>query len=69
MITVQQAAKGLRLSEERIRQLLQQGRIVGAQKFGHVWAIPDSPVIDPPLELKHATKKRQKAAAKVRITP
>ncbi len=60
MLTVTQAAKKLKLSETRIRQLLQQGRIVGAQKFGMVWVIPDEPVIDPPLKAEHRIKRRRK---------
>jgi excisionase family DNA binding protein len=53
MLTVTQAAKKLRLSEDRVRRLLQQGRIVGAQKFGVIWVIPDKIVIDPPLKIEH----------------
>lgn len=64
MITVKQCAKRLKLSEIRVRQLLHQGRIVGAQKFGRDWAIPDPPVIDPPLQLERMTAKRRKAAGK-----
>jgi hypothetical protein len=56
MLTVAQAAKKLRLSEERVRQLLQTGRIVGAHKFGVVWIVPDEIVIDPPLKLEHRIK-------------
>ena len=59
MITVAQAAKKLRISEVRLRQLLLEGRIVGAQRFGRAWAIPDKPVIDPPLMKKHRRKKRK----------
>ena len=53
MLTVTQAAKKLRLSEDRVRKLLQTGRIVGAQKFGMVWVIPDKIIIDPPLKAEH----------------
>ena len=60
MITVAQAAKKLRLSETRLRQLLLEGRIVGAQYFGRVWAIPDKPVIDPPLKIKHRAKRKER---------
>lgn len=38
--TVAEAAAKVDVCEQRIRQLLQQRRIVGAQKFGHVWMIP-----------------------------
>jgi hypothetical protein len=59
MITVTQAAKKLRISAVRLRQLLLAGRIAGAQRFGRAWAIPDKPVIDPPLMKKHRRKKRK----------
>jgi len=59
MLTVRQAAKKLRLSEVRLRQLLLDGRIVGAEKFGRDWAIPDRPVIDPPLKVEHRRKERK----------
>jgi len=59
VITVAQAAKKLRLSETRLRQLLLEGRIVGAQHFGPVWAIPDKPVIHPPLKIKHRQKRKE----------
>jgi hypothetical protein len=57
MITVTQAARKLRLSAVRLRQLLLEGRIVGAQRFGRAWAIPDKPAIHPPLKKKHRRKK------------
>lgn len=60
VITVRQAAKKLRVSEIRLRQLLASGRIVGARKFGRDWALPDRPVIDPPLKIKHRRKKEGK---------
>lgn len=60
MITVTEAAKKLRLSEDRVRKLLQEGRIVGARKFGMMWVIPDKVVIDPPLLVEHRIKKRRK---------
>jgi len=60
MITVTEAAKKLRLSEDRVRKLLQEGRIVGARKFGMMWVIPDKVVIDPPLQVEHRIKKRRK---------
>jgi excisionase family DNA binding protein len=46
--TVKQAAKLLKLSEMRVRQLLQQGRIASAEKMGRDWVLPDKPVIAPP---------------------
>lgn len=60
MLTVTQAARKLRLSEDRVRKLLQGGRIIGAQKFGMVWAIPDEIVIDPPLKIEHRVNKRKR---------
>ena len=60
MITVTEAAKKLRLSEDRVRKLLQEGRIVGARKFGMMWVIPDKVVIDPPLQVEYRIKKRRK---------
>jgi excisionase family DNA binding protein len=59
-MTTKQAAKKLRVSEIRLRQLLTEGRIVGASKFGRDWAIPDHPVIDPPLKVKHRRNKGTK---------
>ena len=60
MLTVTEAAKKLRLSEDRVRKLLQEGRIVGARKFGMMWVIPDKVVIDPPLQVEHRIKRRRK---------
>lgn len=60
MITVTQAAKKLHLSEDRVRKLLQEGRIVGAKKFGIMWAIPGEVKIDPPLQVEHRIKTRRK---------
>jgi excisionase family DNA binding protein len=48
MITVKQAAELLEISEMRVRQLLTQGRIRGAKKFGRDWALPSKPVISKP---------------------
>ena len=60
MLTIRQAAKLLRLSEIRVKQLCQSGRIVGAHKFGFVWAIPDKLIINPPLKIKHRRKRGKK---------
>jgi hypothetical protein len=46
-ITVQQAEKKLSIKPRRIRALCEQGRIVGAEKVGRDWVLPDSPVISP----------------------
>lgn len=48
MKTVQQAAEALGLTDARVRQLLIEGRIRGAKKFGKAWMLPDNPVIAPP---------------------
>lgn len=40
VVTVSEAAGILGVSEPRVRALLLKGRIVGARKFGHMWAIP-----------------------------
>jgi len=60
MLTVAQASNRLKLSEDRVRKLLQTGRIRGAQKFGTVWIIPDDVVIEPPLKVKHRLKKQKR---------
>jgi len=66
MITLKQGAKLLQVSEVRLRQLLATGRVPGAHKFGWMWMLPDKPVIDPPLQMKHRRKpQRKKAATKV----
>ena len=47
-LTAPQAAARLDFAgTERVRVLCRQGRIVGAQKCGNVWLIPDPPVILP----------------------
>jgi excisionase family DNA binding protein len=60
VLTVSEAARKLKLSEERVRKLLQTGRIVGAQKFGMVWIIPDDIVIEPPLKAEHRVSKQKR---------
>jgi excisionase family DNA binding protein len=60
MLTVTTAAKKLPLSQDRVRKLLQSGRIRGAQKFGSVWIVPDDVVIDPPLKVQHRLKKQKR---------
>ena len=57
MITLKDAAKRLRLSTVRLRQLVETGRIVGARKLGPIWVMPAKPRIDPPLQTKHRRKK------------
>ena len=41
-ITIKKAAINWKLSERRIRKLIQDGRIRGAKKIGNVWEIPES---------------------------
>lgn len=38
--TVAEAADILGVSQPRVRALLLKGRIVGARRFGYMWAIP-----------------------------
>jgi hypothetical protein len=60
MITSKLAARMLRVSVIRVRQLAQAGRIVGAQKLGRDWLIPDRFEIDPPLKVKHRRKRQRR---------
>ena len=39
-LTVKEAAKVMRCNAPRVYTLIEQGRIVGAQKFGQSWMIP-----------------------------
>ena len=41
-LTVAQAAQRLGVKPARVRQLLGEGRIPGAVKFGRDWAVPQS---------------------------
>ena len=50
-ITVKRAAEEQGVSRRRISHLLVQGRIQGAVKFGHQWAIPLPVVVLPPSAL------------------
>jgi len=59
MITSQQGAKLLGVSDARMRQLLAHGRVRGEKKFGWMWMLPDKPVIDPPLQTKHRRKSKR----------
>lgn len=47
MLTVQQAAKKLHVSDERVCQLIRQNRLY-AIKVGRVWMIPALKVAPPP---------------------
>ena len=53
-ITVKRAAEEQGVSRRRISHLLVQGRIQGAVKFGHQWAIPLPVVVLPPSALDHS---------------
>lgn len=46
--TTREAAEELGMTDKRLRQLLAEGRIVGAQKFGWVWLIPSPVQVLPP---------------------
>lgn len=46
-LTTIEAGQRLGITPARIRQLCQAGRIVGAQKVGRDWVIPDPPQVEP----------------------
>ncbi len=46
-ITVKEAAQLLGVNDSRVRQLLMEDRIEGAEKHGHIWLIPNPPVVKP----------------------
>ena len=47
-VTAQQAAAERGVSRRRMHQLLQQGRVHGAVKFGRQWCVPLPVVVLPP---------------------
>ena len=47
-VTAQRAAAECGVSLTRIRQLLLQGRVEGAKKFGRQWLVPTPVVVLPP---------------------
>ena len=49
-VTVRSAAEELGVSERRIRQLVGQGRVLGASKAGHEWIIPT------PIQVAYGTR-------------
>jgi len=53
-LSTQQAADKLGVNCSRVRALLAQGRIAGAQKVGRNWIIPDPPRI---LGPRHAFRR------------
>lgn len=60
MKTVRDIAKALRVSESRVRRLAETGRLIGAQKLGRDWLIPDVLVIDPPIRHRMKGKVRKR---------
>ena len=40
-ITISELAKKWNLTVRRVQKLCSEGRLVGAQKFGTIWAIPE----------------------------
>ena len=40
-MSIKEASEKWNISERRIRQLIQDGRIIGAEKIGTAWNIPD----------------------------
>jgi excisionase family DNA binding protein len=60
VITVQQAAEQLGLTDSRIRQLLLAGRIRGARKVGRDWVLPNNPVIARPAKPRGRPAKKSK---------
>ena len=55
-VTVKRAAEEHGVSRRRMSQLLLQGRIRGAVKFGHQWAIPMPLVVLPPSALDQSVE-------------
>lgn len=43
-ITISEAAKKWGISQRRIQVLCNEGRIDGAEHFGHAWAIPEDAI-------------------------
>lgn len=58
ILTVSEAAVALRLSEQRIRQLLLAGRIVGARRLGRDWAIPAPARVSEPTSRSPGSRAR-----------
>ena len=50
-VTAQRAAAECGVSLTRIRQLLLQGRVEGAKKFGRQWLVPTPVIVLPPTRL------------------
>jgi len=60
VICISEAAAKLGISNVRVQQLCRQGRIIGAQKVGRAWVLPDVPVILPPSSNRGPSKWRTK---------
>ena len=52
--TAAEAAEEVGISSRRLRKLLQQGRVQGAEKAGHMWLIPPPVTILPPKNAAEA---------------
>jgi hypothetical protein len=64
VLTTKQFAKKRKITEGRVRQLLLERRIKGAERFGKAWAIPEKAVIMPPANPRGG--QRKKAATRAR---
>lgn len=47
MLSTAEASARLGISERRLRVLLNEGRVIGAQRVGQIWVIPDPPLVTP----------------------
>lgn len=56
MKSIAQAATTLKRSRRHLRALCDEGRIVGAEKIGKTWVLPDEAIILPPPS-KHQSEK------------
>lgn len=56
--TATEAAEEVGISSRRLRKLLQQGRVQGAEKAGHMWLIPPPVTILPPRNAAEALGER-----------
>ena len=55
-ITIKEASIKWKISERRIRQLIQDGRIEGAKKLGNTWSIPED--IAKPVDKRYKIKEK-----------
>lgn len=56
MKSIAQAATELKRSRRHLRALCDEGRIVGAEKIGKIWILPDEVVILPPPSKRQSEK-------------